>query len=61
MKYQCLNCWWNPICKRTIKACKMVQGIDIRWDESPNNKVSLKERRDKTLTQSTKKGDDKIG
>jgi hypothetical protein len=37
---QCAKCWWIPICKKTKKACHLIQGIDMRWEESPNNRKS---------------------
>jgi len=35
----CHNCWWNDVCKKTNLACQILQGVDMRWDESPNNKT----------------------
>ena len=37
MEDKCERCWWKPICKKTNKACYLVQEIDMRWNDSPNN------------------------
>jgi len=36
MNKKCNKCWWKPICKKTAKACKLIQGVDMRWRDSPN-------------------------
>lgn len=34
---KCETCWWNKVCKRDKESCKIFQGIDLRWEDSPNN------------------------
>lgn len=34
----CETCWWKLVCKKTKKACCILQGVDMRWVDSPNNK-----------------------
>ena len=34
----CVGCWWYDCCLGTVKACHKFQEIDMRWNESPNNK-----------------------
>jgi len=37
------ECWWLFVCKQTRKACTRLQGVDLRWEECPNNKNIKKE------------------
>lgn len=32
----CITCFWNNGCKKTKKACRLFQGVDMRWEDSPN-------------------------
>lgn len=40
----CLNCFWYQGCKKTDMSCSFFQEVDMRWDESPNNKITNEEK-----------------